>query len=99
MPWKVSRAIAQVGRVQPLDLTLDISASDELMALWVDDVCWQVQLVAWSMHRPSWWWWRERREWRRRREDLNAVGEGLREQARVVEHSGARQNNIDGKDG
>jgi hypothetical protein len=81
MRWKVNRAIAQVGRVERLDVTLDAAASDELMALWVDDVCWQVQLVTWAMQRPPWW----RRE--------------LREQARVVEHSRARQKNIDGKDG
>jgi hypothetical protein len=50
------------------------------------------------MQRPPWWR-RERREWERQREALNAIGAGLREQARVVEHSRARQKNIDGKDG
>lgn len=98
MRWKVNRAIAQVGRVQPLDITLDASASDELLSLWVEDVCWQVQLVTWAMHRPPWTRRRERREWDRQREALNAVGARLREQARVVEHSRARQKNLDGKD-
>lgn len=91
MRWKVDHAIERVGRVQPLGLELDTSLSEELVELWVEDVCWQVRLVGWSLRRPPWWRRQDRREWRRARETLDTTGVRLRARARAAQGSDAGQ--------
>jgi hypothetical protein len=90
MRWVVSRAIDTVGPVRPLVTELESTASDALVALWVEDVCWQVQLVDWALRRPPWWRRRDRREWMRHRRELDAAGERLRQEAAGVRPDAGR---------
>lgn len=96
MRWMVSRAMDAVGPVPPLLTELDDVASDELIELWAEDVCWQVQLVDWSLRRPPWWRRRDRREWWRERSDLETIGQRLREDARATQRRGERGDPADG---
>jgi hypothetical protein len=82
--WKVDRASRLMGPVKGLFGALDATASDALVALWVDDVCWQAHLVDWSARRPSRWHRQRRREWQREGEDLKLCRNRLRRDAEAA---------------
>jgi hypothetical protein len=77
MRWEVEKALRSTGPVKPLVTDLEASSPDEIVALWVEDVCWQAQLVHWRRRRPPWWSREARREWRLQRQQLDDLREAL----------------------
>lgn len=81
MRWKVDHALERLRDVSSVDVALDPAPSDEVVDVWVEDICWQVHVAGWYLRRPRWWRLADRNAWKAEWRELHTTGELLRKRA------------------